>query len=288
MDNDGKNDFHRMPAMEMSDIHRTYGLWIFRGASCIRQMCRADDFYLCRPRYFQFYSISHMYDGKGALWLEPDSTYPVNQGDCVIVTPGTLNRYGGVDGQCYVEDTVNFCGPVADMLKDSGILRDGVYPFDKVRQLRRIIELIVDPSRDSQIKANIALQELIVNCYLNKRSESRNDYPLIDVLIAEIRKYPEKWWSVDEMAEMCNLSVDQLRRVFFMRTGYNPKLYVDRIKMNCAAEYMINTRCSIGKTAKRFGYRDQYHFSRRFKAVMGMSPQEYQKSILHGKLIVNQ
>lgn len=278
MDNDGKNDVYRMPDIKMNEIHRNYGLWIFRGtsSSAARLM---NGFTHCSPRYFEFYSISHMFDGKGALWLEPDSTFPVNPGDCVVITPGKLNRYGGVDGYHYTEDNVNFCGPVADMLMASGILTSGVYPLDKVRLLRQIIELAADPSRDSQICANIALQDLIIKLYLNKRSENKNEYPLLDILINEIRKHPEKWWSVDEMAEMCNLSVDQLRRVFFQHTGCNPKLYADRIKMHHAAEYMINTGCSITKTARHFGYRDQYHFSRRFKNVMGMSPTEYRNTL---------
>ena len=80
------------------------------------------------------------------------------------------------------------------------------------------------------------------------------------------------------MAEMCNLSIDQLRRVFFQRTGVKPKIYVDRLKLNRAAEYLVSSKQPISEVAERFGYRDQYHFSRRFKAVMGVSPQRYRNS----------
>ena len=80
------------------------------------------------------------------------------------------------------------------------------------------------------------------------------------------------------MAEMCNLSIDQLRRVFFLRTGVKPKIYVDRLKLNRAAEYLVSSNHPVSEVAERFGYRDQYHFSRRFKAVMGVSPQRYRNS----------
>ncbi len=100
----------------------------------------------------------------------------------------------------------------------------------------------------------------------------------MDELLEEIRRRPEKWWSVREMAEMCNLSTDQLRRVFQQRTGVKPKIYIDRLKLNHAAEYLVSTDHPVAEIAERFGYKDQYHFSRRFKAVQGMSPQRYRRS----------
>ena len=47
---------------------------------------------------------------------------------------------------------------------------------------------------------------------------------------------------------------------------------------NRAAEYLVSSDHPISEVAERFGYRDQYHFSRRFKAVMGSSPQNYRNS----------
>ena len=141
-----------------------------------------------------------------------------------------------------------------------------------------ILELAADPAVSSQIQANLELQKLLVEIYLAKNSTRQPEYPLLDELLDEIREHPEKWWSVRDMAEMCNLSIDQLRRVFFQRTGVKPKIYVDRLKLNRAAEYLVSSKQPISEVAERFGYRDQYHFSRRFKAVMGVSPQRYRNS----------
>jgi len=58
----------------------------------------------------------------------------------------------------------------------------------------------------------------------------------------------------------------------------NPKLYVDRLKLNQAAAMLVNTNQSISAIAKYFGYMDQYHFSRRFKAAMGMPPIRYRET----------
>ena len=278
MNNDKKTTVlvHELPATGMREIHRQYGLWIIRGGTG----CSAVNSYaLCGERYFQFYSISHMFDGQGQFWLkEGDITMDINPGDYVIVAPQAIHRYGSVNGKVYCEDFLNFCGPAADMLMRSGVIANGVFHLGKVRRLIRILELASDPAVSSQIQANIELQKLLVEIYLEKNSTRQQEYPLLDELLKEIRQHPEKWWSVCDMAEMCNLSIDQLRRIFFLRTGVKPKIYVDRMKLNRAAEYLVNSDHTVSETAEHFGYKDQYHFSRRFKAVMGVSPQQYRNS----------
>jgi len=279
MSNDKKTDpqVHRLPAGGLREIHKQYGLWIFRGGNGTS----VPDSYMKLPqkRYFEFYSISHMYQGEGRLWLEDGREYAVHPGDCVIMTPGTLNWYGGIGGERYCEDFLNFCGPVADMLVRAGVISCGVFPFGHIRRLPVILEHASDPAVSSQIRANIELQKLLVEIYLQRDSRAQTGYPLLDDLLKEIRENPERWWSVQEMAELCNLSVDQLRRVFFQRTGINPKTYVDRLKINHAAEFLINFDMPVAQVAEHFGYQDPYHFARRFKAILGISPGQYRNSV---------
>lgn len=272
-----KTVVHRLPFEKIREIHKQYGLWIIRGGNGIS----VPDSYLKlqEKRTFEFYSISHMYQGEGRLWLGSGKEYDVHAGDCVIITPHTLNLYGGVNGQCYCEDFLCFCGPVADMLMRSGVLCDGVFPFGHIRRLPSILEYAADPAVSSQIRANMELQKLLVDLYLQKKSMSQNEYPLLDDLLKEIREKPEHWWSVREMADLCNLSVDQLRRIFVERTGVKPKTYVDRLKITLAAEFLLNYNMSIAKVAAHFGYQDPYHFARRFKTILGVSPGRYRKSI---------
>ncbi len=273
MDNDKITEVHQRPATGMREIHRQYGLWIFRGGT--NDGMQPDTFLSCSRRYFDFYSISHMYDGGGRLWLAPDCESEITPGDCVLIMPGSPNRYGGFGGKCYSEDTVNFWGPVADLLRRSGIIRDGVFPMGRVRRLLPILQYRADPAVDAQIRANIELQKLLTDIYLERQRHVHSEYPLLDELLRSIREHPGKWWTVREMAEMCNLSCDQMRRVFTQRTGVTPKLYVDKLKLNLAADQLLRGRQSIAEIALRFGYIDQYHFSRRFKAVMGLSPRQY-------------
>lgn len=275
MDDKKKIYVHQTGKGVMQPIHEAYGLGIIGGGA--ENRTQPDSFETCPKRYFEHYSISHLIEGEGKLLLcESGEMIDVEPGDAIIITPGTINRYGGINGKSYVEDTVTFIGPVADMLKNAGVIRDGVFHLGKVRRLLQIQEYQRDPAHDSQIKANIELQNLLVDLYLKERSRERSSgNPRFEALLDEIKSDISHWWTVEEMTSFCHLSDDQLRRLFLKHTGCLPKLYVDRYKMHHAAELLITTEKTLSAIAASLGFLDQYHFSRRFKSVMGVSPREY-------------
>ena len=265
-------DVHRL-LRKMPELHARYGLWIINAGAAGRS--QENGFALCRPRKFEFYSISHLIEGAGRCWIEGRGECDVHPGQLVTITPGVLNRYGGTAGLPYVEDSIRFIGPVADMLRNSGILRDGVCDFGNARRLLPIMEMIQDPSHDAQINANITLQKLLVDLHL-ERSRDSSVTP-VEELIEAVKARPAHWWTVEEMAEFCNLSTDQFRRNFERRTGMRPKRYIEEFKLRQAAELLICDTSSVAEIAARLGYHDPYHFSRRFKLFAGISPEHYRR-----------
>lgn len=260
---------------------RRYGLWCYPGNSRIAEepfLSNSNPFEKCPLRVFQVYSISHMIEGQGKLWIKNKGEFNVRAGDCILMAPGIPNRYGGVRGKSYIEDTLCFNGPVADGMYDSGVITCGVFPLGSVRRLIPLINSIRDASLDSVFSGLIRLQQLLMEIFLSSHSAKTHVYSFFDTVIQNIRDYPEKWWTVSELAEMCRLSLPQLRRVFLLKTGMSPKNYIDRIKMELAAEHLKNTTRTVSAVAHAFGYSDSYHFSRRFKQIMGISPRRYRES----------
>lgn len=266
---------HRTPRGILQSVHKAYGLMILGGGAGI---CAPPDSFLhCPERYFEHYSISHMLEGEGRLWLEDGREFDVEPGDAIVIVPGTVNRYGGINGKIYREDSLTFTGPVAGRLRRAGVIRDGVFHFGKTRRLLPIQNLQRDPAHSSQIKANIELQKLLVDLYLTSL-EPVSGYPLFQQLLTDLKSDPARWWTVSEMAEACRLSDDQLRRIFLKYTGCRPKRYLERLKLRRAGEALISTDRPAAAIARDFGYRDPYHFSRRFKLVMGFSPQRFREN----------
>lgn len=260
---------HHLPQGRQS-IHRDYGLWIIHASrSCVSMHNQLHQ------RYFEFYSLSHMYDGSGIYWTPGVRTMEVKAGDGILIAPHFVHYYGAGE-KPYIEDAICFCGPVADVLFNHGIISNGIMSIGATRRLLPIAAMAADPATDAQINANITLQRLLLELfYENRQRQSGDRQSRLEELLALIRSTPEKWWTIEEMAEYCNLSTAQFRRIFHQHTGVLPKLYIDRLKTSWAAAALAAGHDPLEQIARRFGYLDPFHFSRRFKQLTGFSPERY-------------
>lgn len=265
---------HRLQAEQR--IHRDYGLWILstgRGGTS-----RQNRIY---RRYFEFYSLSHMYDGSGIYWTPGGRPVQVTAGQGILIAPEFIHYYGAGEKQ-YVEDSICFYGPLADLIFRNGVIQNGIMEIGQTRRLLPVIELAANPAVDSQLSANVALQQLLLDLFRENRHQQGRVRPSrLEEMIAMIRATPEKWWTVEEMAEYCNLSTAQFRRVFLQHTGMLPKLYIDRLKVSLAAELLTASAGRLEDVATRLGYSDPFHFSRRFKQLTGVSPESYRQGSPH-------
>ena len=256
------------------EIHRRYGLWIIGGQTTRQAPGGMKN---CPLRCFDFYNLSHLVEGEGLASFEGGSQQHVREGDCVVVTPGMVNAFGSTDENIYVEDTLLFLGPVADMLREDGILCAGVYPLGTQRKLRAIAEMVRDPSVSAQLNAGLKLLRLLMEMRDLKSRRIAGDDVLGEV-IAAIKRSPERWWTVEELVELSGVSYGKLRRCFVSRTGMCPKNYIEQFKMHRAAE-LLHDGVSIAETARQLGYRTAYHFSARFRAHFGASPGHFRTKL---------
>ena len=265
--------FHRIAA-RMPEFQREYGLWVIQGT--IGNCAEVDGYEKRNLRFLDFYSLSHMYDGGGKLELN-GTEREINPGNMVLICPGDYHRYGGVGGKSYYEDAICFCGSIADALRKKGVLRSGIYRGNPVRVIKPLVELSRDPAFNSSMRAALMLQELLIDLF----ESSGNKTDPLESLLETIRKAsPEHWWRVSELAELIDVSEDTLRREFLRKTGLLPKAYIEQFKLRQAAELLMTGDLPVSQIALHFGYRDYYHFSRRFKMVFGLSPVNYRAAMI--------
>lgn len=260
------------PPGVISGIHRDYGLWIFSFGREVRHPTNRR----IAPRRFKFYGISHLLSGRGFLWTPGCEMAEYAAGDAVFSPPGMVQDYGGC-GSEYVEDSICFTGPVADALLKSGVITPGIAYMGMERRLLPVFDMVSDPSRDAQLKANMLLQRLLLDIHFENKERATGRRPSVASVTDALAADPGRNMPVKEMAELCGLSESQFRRDFIAETGLHPKAYVDKCKMRLAAEMLVSRGMSVREAAAKAGYADPYHFSRRFKQVMGMPPGEYRK-----------
>jgi len=228
------------------------------------------------PRFFEFFSISHMYKGKGFYWTKEDGRRRIEPGDLVVTTPGTVHSYGG-DHDRYFEDTICFHGPLAEHLVKAGLIRNGVFKLSTERLLPPIIENAMSSHPAAQVSALIELQELFSllaakDCVRTEHDDPRHH---VSALLYQIKTHPTPWWTVEEMAASCSLSLGYFRKLFSELAGMSPKHYVESVKMQRAMELLLGSDATVAEIGAILSYSDPFHFSRRFKTYVGVPPESY-------------
>ncbi len=92
-----------------------------------------------------------------------------------------------------------------------------------------------------------------------------------------VKKNLNKNISRTEVAEHVHLNEEYFSRLFRQQTGATFKDFVLSEKMNEAKTLLAHSRLSIGIIASKIGYDNFSHFSKMFKKMTNLTPQEYRK-----------
>jgi len=104
-------------------------------------------------------------------------------------------------------------------------------------------------------------------------------YPLHVRRIAQMAtRHPEAFRTMDEAAAIAGVPVSTLRRHFKEATGRSLKQFHLEARVNRARDLLAaNPLFSLAAVAERVGFSDEYHLSRVFKKMTGVTPSEYRR-----------
>jgi len=86
-----------------------------------------------------------------------------------------------------------------------------------------------------------------------------------------------------KLAETGGMSVNAYARLFKEQTGYSPRKYLIRMRVEKACNLLHHSELSIEQIASDCGFSDRYYFTRIFKQTMRVAPGAYKKNSLSGK-----
>ncbi len=105
--------------------------------------------------------------------------------------------------------------------------------------------------------------------------------------IAQTKRYIEAHLSekitVEEIARSVYLSSGYLSRAFRLQCGESIMDYVIRVRMQYAAQLILDGTFTIAEIALRSGYPDRCYFHRSFKKFMGCTVSEYRARWISGE-----
>ncbi len=101
-------------------------------------------------------------------------------------------------------------------------------------------------------------------------------------VIGAVLAQPALAWSVEQMSEQAHLSRAQLMRLFKQHVGMSPHAFVNRIRLQAAAQLLRQTADSVLQIALSVGFQSETHFGKAFKKQYSIPPGSYRKSV-HGE-----
>lgn len=133
-------------------------------------------------------------------------------------------------------------------------------PFDWLERLSLCFKLLCDMARDTN------------------KEELDQDRSLIKEGVDYLERNLNCDYTVDSLAEMCNLSPSSFRRIFLKTKGMSPVEYRNRLRIRKATTLLRSGMYTVSEAAEQVGIRDIQYFGKLFKRYTGMNPGELKKN----------
>lgn len=273
---------------QVSEARRFY--LNLKPAKNVRLSVVSGGFEHCLPDYrvqrstFPFFAVEYVVRGSGSLRLNKRSHQ---------LQPGAVFSYGpGIPHTILADQEtppskyfLNFTGP-----QSKAILRTCRLPPGTLSQLALPHELqnLFDELIHCAQRARPGADQLcakLVECMAMRIAESQIPHESGETLsllsYQNCRKLIEENFqrlkTLDQIATECHLDAAYLCRLFQRYDHQSPYRFLMRLKMNLAAEWLEQPGALVKQVAERAGFRDQFHFSRAFKNVLGVSPNTFRR-----------
>jgi two-component system response regulator YesN len=144
--------------------------------------------------------------------------------------------------------------------------------------------ITIDPSEATRSSAHLKqwIEQIVkaVIALTDPRTEDSQSNEIVQKVQRYVKENLQDEITRDELSAYVHLNPSYLSRLFRLKTGLSISEYILRERMTKAAELLVLTNGTISNIAKSLGYDNFSYFSKMFKKVHRITPQEYRKSHL--------
>jgi len=162
-----------------------------------------------------------------------------------------------------------------------------------LNEISKLIKLYTD-NKNSGIDIEYfakAAANMLISMHTKKTSVTVDDYKSVRKKhVMDISEYINnnyyKQIKIEDISKQFFLNRGYIRNIFIEYIHQSPKQYLQKIRMERAAELLRETSLNISVIARSVGYDDQLLFSKMFSRFFGCSPTDYRqkKRIIKTKL----
>ncbi len=236
-----------------------------------------------RPRHYPLRAAVLLVQGGGIYRDTLGANTVIGPGDLILVNPRIGHTYGPESGQDWHEYYVAFEGPIFDALETCGVL-DPSQPARRLGNphpwLDRFVALFPPPRVKTQPNACKQLGGLVEFLLAAAASCSASNAAAPDpgwlAQAIDILATPgEDTADLKAVAKTCGLGYENFRKQFAAITAESPAAYRRRALIERAQRLMNERDLTDRAIASALGFCDEFHFSKTFKLVAGLSPRAW-------------
>ena len=183
-----------------------------------------------------------------SVWLEDSEFMVVDM--LLHNAEGQPIRFGETPGMLFRDTFGTYRGLLEELADKSDTNR----PFDWLEGLSLAFKLLCEMAREINRSELDAQNRKIQAGLVYLQNNFTEDFP------------------IDQLAQMCCLSVGHFRRIFLECMGMTPVEYRNKLRIKKAVELLKTSAYSVSEVAQAVGIPDIKYFSKLFKQHMGISP----------------
>lgn len=233
-----------------------------------------------RPNGRKDYLLYYVAKGTNHVFLDKETI--VEEGSFIIFKP--------FEKQCHIQKDkamsefyfIHFNAPETfDLFNFESSTAYKIQPSSKVRDLfEEVIEelRLKPPFYEKMCSIKLLNILALLERKIEKESKPKGFYAdKISFVLQKMNKEYDKNFSLEEFAEMCNISRFHFLRIFKSLVGCTPIEYRNEIRLDHAKELLMDTDLSIEEISEKVGYSTSSYFCDAFKKKYKKSPSRYRK-----------
>ena len=233
-----------------------------------------------RDRRFPEYAIVYVVGGGGRFQDELGHDQAITPGDAIVVFPGLEHSYGPEPGGDWSELYVTFDGPVFDLWRERGLLDPArpVHRLEPVDDWLAQLQAFVGhprPRSPGERESEVCRFLLLLTAMLARSGRPATWLERSQSLLASDLGDP---LALDAVAAEVGMSYETFRKRFRYELGMGPSAYRSARRLEAARALLTSTAMSHREIAGSLGFRDEFHFSKRFKQWAGAPPREVRRA----------
>ena len=249
---------------------------------CGVECCTTD--YAIHRSTFPFHSIEYVVRGRGTVKLK-GRLYPLQPGSLFSYGPGIGHDIASDPAGPLVKYFVDFSGRRAGtLLRFCSLTAGGVSQVFPANELQAVFDELIHCGLKGTRYSTQAGEKLL-ECLVLKIAGSRAPLEGRETLAfatyqrcrQHIQQHFRRLKTLQQIGAECRLNHSYLCRLFRQYDHQSPYQYLLRLKMNFAAELLLQPASLVKQVAEETGFGDPFHFSRAFKTVFGLSPDAFRR-----------